>query len=450
MDPRVAIIGSGPSAYFTAEELLKADVAVDIIERLPTPFGLVRSGVAPDHPKIKSIAERFHRVSSHPNLRFYGNVEAGRTVTIPELLTLYHGVVLACGAPAEASLGIPGEDLPGSCSAGAFVAWYNGHPDYRDCSFPFDSEAAAIVGHGNVALDVARILLTPVDRLRATEIAEHALEALSQSAVTRVHVIGRRGPAQSGFTPFELKEIINLEGCRTCVDPNDLVLDQACQTELTNPKAASRRQNVDLFREVAGRNIPAVGKDLHFEFRLTPVAILGSEGIKGLRCVRNRLEGEPGSRTAESTEKSVTIECRFLIRSIGFRGTPIADVPFDAKRGTVPSRAGRVTKGDQIMPGLYVVGWLKRGSNGVIGTNRACGAETARAIIDDLRHHDISATSNPGLEDLLHGRGIEFLRYDGWLRIDVLERKNGLCKGKPREKFTRMHELLNASHDVAG
>ena len=447
--PAVAIIGSGPSAYFTAEELLKSEIAVDLIERLPTPYGLVRGGVAPDHPKIKSIADRFQRISAHPNFRFFGNVEAGRAVSVAELASLYDGVVLACGAAADRGLGIPGEDLFGSQAAGAFVAWYNGHPDFRDAAFRLDQESAVIVGHGNVALDVARILLTPVEKLRTTEIADHAIDALSRSAVRRVYLVGRRGPAQANFTPFELKELLDFVDCGAVVDPTDLALDFECQTELADPAAETRRKNVELFRAAAAksRDGDAAGKVVQFVFHTSSVAMIGTTGVEGLRCARNRLHGPAGARVARPTGEETTIDCGLVIRSIGFRGVPIEDVPFDPRTGTVPNRAGRVMSGDRPLAGLYVAGWLKRGSTGVIGTNRACGIETARAVIDDLRDRTSSRHDRSALADLLERRGIRFVRFSGWTRIDAAEKQRGAARGKPREKLTRWDELLAAAEE---
>lgn len=444
--PLVAIVGSGPSAYFTAEELLKRDIAVDIIERLPTPFGLVRAGVAPDHPKIKSISALFERISTHANFRFYGNVEAGAAVTVAELRALYDGVVLACGAPADAALGIPGEDLDGSHAAGAFVAWYNGHPDYRDRTFRLDREAAVVIGNGNVALDVARILLMPVGQLRKTDIAAHALDALAQSAVRTVCIVGRRGPVQTNFTPHELKELLNLEGCEPLVDAADLVLEPECQAELDCAGSDYRRQNVELFRAAAARERGGGGKQLRFAFRLSPVAVEGETSVEAVRCVRTRLRGEEGRRRAEPTGETVTLDCGLLIRSVGFRGAPIDGVPFDAAKGTVPNESGRVMRDGAPEPGLYVAGWLKRGSNGVIGTNRACGVETARALIDDLAGAPaVAGRSATGLEAVLARRRVAFVPYDGWRRIDAVEKRNGEAIGKPREKLTRTADLLEAA-----
>ncbi len=443
--PRVAIIGSGPSAYYTAEELLKSGVAVDLLDRLPTPFGLVRAGVAPDHPKIKSITALFERISQNPALRFHGNVEVGRDVTLPELASIYDAVVLACGAPADASLNIPGEELAGSHAAGAIVAWYNGHPDYRDYDVSLDTERAVIVGNGNVALDVARILLTPVDQLRKTDIAEHAIEALSRSRIKHIHVIGRRGPVQTSFAPQELRETLGIPGCDVFVASEQLQLEQPCLDEMNDPKRDAARRNFSLLQEAASRGPQGRCRSLHFQFRLSPTEIRGKDKVEAIAMTRNRLDGAAGSRVATPTDQVVFIECGLVIRSVGFRARPMAGVPFDAGRGVVPNLEGRVLQDGAVLPRLYVAGWMKRGSNGVIGTNRACGVATARAILADLPATQSTAAPADALAIRLAERKHDVVSYDGWQSIDAVERQNGLPKGKPREKLTSIADLLAAS-----
>jgi ferredoxin--NADP+ reductase len=443
--PCVAIVGSGPSAYYTAEELLKAGVSVHLLDRLPTPFGLVRAGVAPDHPKIKSITALFERISQNAGLRFYGNVELGRDVELKDLCAMYDAVVLACGAPVDARLNIPGEDLYGSHPAGAIVAWYNGHPDYRDYRFPLDIERAVIVGNGNVALDIARIFLTPVDQLRKTDIAEHAVEALAGSRIREIHIIGRRGPAQANFAPQELRETIHIPGCDTVLAADQLELAQPCLDEIEDPRRDAAKRNVLLLREVQSRSVVGSRRSLHFSFLTSPSAIMGDDRVRSVSLIRNRLAGPAGKRTAIATDQVTSLDCGLVIRSIGFRAQPIAQVPFDADRGIVPNREGRVVLSDDPVLGLYVTGWMKRGSNGVIGTNRACGVETARAVVSDLAGAPSRAGDAQSLARLLDRRGVNYVDYDGWRMIDSVERGNGVLKGKPREKLTRVAELLTAS-----
>lgn len=443
--PLVAVVGSGPSAFYAAEELLKAGVSVDMIERLPTPFGLVRSGVAPDHAKIKSITGQFEKILSHPALRFYGNVEVGRDVSIDDLRVNYDAVILACGAPKDVPLGVEGEDLLGSFAAGTFVAWYNGHPDFRDAVFPFHEEAAVIIGNGNVALDVARILLSPLERLRDTDIPSHALEALKSSRVREVHVVGRRGPVQASLASAELKEVSRIEFCSTHVAREELELDAACAEELERPEADGARRNLALLRGLAAEPPREGGRQLHLHFRASPIAFLGRDRVCAVRLMRNRLNGAAGKRRPEPTGETYDLQCGFVVRSVGFRAHALDGAPFDAERGIVPNRGGRVIESGQTMSGLYVTGWMKRGSNGVIGTNRVCGRETARAVMADLPGRVPTHAVPKTLEILLRSRGVDFVSNQGWRNIDAVERRVGVARGKPREKLTRFPELLEAA-----
>lgn len=444
--PRVGIVGSGPSAVYAAEELLKTGLGVDVIERLPTPFGLVRSGVAPDHPRIKSITAVFERILAQPGLGFYGNVEVGRDVSVRELAGHYDAVILACGAAEDAGLGIAGERLSGSLPAGAFVGWYNGHPDHRGLSVPLDGESAVVVGNGNVALDVARILLSPPDRLGATDIAGEALEALATGRVRQVHVLGRRSPAQASFTPAELRELSRLPGLCVHLDPAALALDADCRAELDRPEAETARKTYALLCDMACAPPRPAERQLYFHFRASPLAILGADGrVAGVRVGRMRLGGMPGRRKAEPTGETFDLPCGLVVRSTGFRARPLDGVPFDSAAGRVPNSGGRVTLGTRILPGLYVTGWMKRGPSGIIGTNRACGQETARAVVADLTGRRVGSDPGWRLDDLLRTRGVAFVRYDGWRRIDAQERARGAVRGKPREKLTVIADLLAAA-----
>lgn len=446
--PRVGIAGSGPSAFYAAEELLKTGVVVDMIERLPTPFGLVRSGVAPDHPKIKGITAVFERILAHADLRFYGNVEVGRDVPVRDLAGHYDALILACGAAGDASLHIDGERLPGSFAAGAFVGWYNGHPDFRALPVSLDAESAVVVGNGNVALDVARILVSSVARLRTTDIVAHALEALARSRIRDIHLLGRRGPVQASFTTAELRELSRMEGCALHVSARDLELEAACRAELELPEAETARKTFRLLQDIAAQPARTAERRLHLHFRTSPAAILGRDRVGGVRISRTALEGLPGSRTATPTGETFDLPCGLVVRSAGFRAVPLDGVPFDPKRGRVPNAAGRVTLGGRVLPGLYVAGWMKRGPSGVIGTNRVCGQETARAVVADLTGRAVRSDPEWRLDDLLNARGVNFIRHEGWTRIDALERDRGAASGKPREKLTRLPELLAAARDT--
>ncbi|MBB6305833.1 FAD-dependent oxidoreductase [Xanthobacter tagetidis] len=447
--PRVAIVGSGPSAFYAAEELLKAGVLVDMIERLPTPFGLVRSGVAPDHPKIKAITAAFEKILAAPGLAFYGNVEVGRDLDVRELAELYDGLVLACGASADAPLGIDGEELPGSLGAGAFVGWYNGHPDHRGLAVPLGAERAVVVGNGNVALDVARLLLSPPERLAATDIAADAAAALAASRVREVHLLGRRGPVQASFTPAELRELSRLEGIAVRVAPEDLELDPACQIELDMPHADNARKTMKLLCEIAAAPPRPAARRLHLHFRAVPAALLGRGAVEGIRIARTVLEGPPARRTASPTGETFDLACGLVVRSTGFRAPPLPGVPGDARSGRVPNRDGRVTLSGRVLPGLYVTGWMKRGPSGVIGTNRPCGQETARAVIADLAGRPVRSDPGFRLDALLAGRRIAFVDREGWRRIDACERALGAEAGKPRQKLVDPAALLAAARGRA-
>jgi ferredoxin--NADP+ reductase len=447
--PRVAVVGSGPSAFYAAEELLKAGVLVDMIERLPTPFGLVRSGVAPDHPKIKAITAAFEKILAAPGLAFYGNVEVGRDLDVRELAALYDGVVLACGASTDAPLGIEGEALPGSLGAGAFVGWYNGHPDHRGLAVPLDAERAVVVGNGNVALDVARLLLSPPERLAATDIAAAAAAALAASRVREVHLLGRRGPVQASFTPAELRELCRLDGLAVHVVPEDLELEPACQAELDMPHADNARKTMKLLREIAAAPPPPAARRLHLHFRARPAALLGRGLVAGIRIARMTLEGPPGGRTAVPTGEAFDLSCGLVVRSTGFRCSPLAGLPSDTRGGRLPNRDGRVTLSGRVLPGLYVTGWMKRGPSGVIGTNRPCGQETARAVIADLVGRAVRSDPGFRLDAVLADRRIAFVDREGWRRIDACERARGTKSGKPREKLVVREALLAAARDCA-
>ncbi len=447
---QVAIIGSGPSGFYAAEALMKADpdLRVDMLERLPTPFGLVRGGVAPDHPKIKQVTLVYDRIARNPRFRFLGNVELGRDVSIAQLRDAYHAVVLACGAPNDARLGIPGESLPGSHAAGDFVGWYNGHPDHRHHSFDLSHEVAVVIGHGNVASDICRMLAMPASALAATDAASHAVEALAASRVREIHVIGRRGPAQAKFTENELRELGAIEGCDAVVESADLELNEASRFEIDDPRGLDAARIVSIFRGFP-RSPSAAPRRLRFRFLESPVRIDGDGRVERITLAKSRLEGAPFAQRPAATGEHVELACGMVFRCVGFHANPLPGLPFDASRGVVPNRAGRVIDAGTPVAGVYAAGWVKRGASGIIGTNRADSGETVRALLEDLPA--LRSRRVPGIAGLLSlpaVRGKPVVDYAGWLRVDAAEVARGRSSGKPREKFTDVARMLDAARET--
>jgi ferredoxin/flavodoxin---NADP+ reductase len=443
---RVAVVGSGPSGFYAAEALLKSAhvVYVDMVERLPAPYGLVRYGVAPDHPKLKEAILVYSVIARLPRFTLLGNVTVGRDVAVTELLAHYHAVVFACGAETDRRLGVPGETLAGSHTATEFVAWYNSHPDYRERSFDLSQEVVAIIGQGNVAADVCRILAKSVDELRTTDIADHALEVLATSRVREIHVIGRRGPAQAKFTNKELKELGELDHCDAVVAPDDLALNPASVAEIEAKANVVSAKNVEIFRQFAARGPTGKPCRLFFHFLKSPVALAGAGRVEELVLARNRLEGEPFKQAAVETPETERLRCGLVFRSIGYCGVPIAGVPFDERRGVFPTQDGRIHNGSgAIVPGLYAAGWIKRGPTGIIGTNRADSVSTVKTLLADLPQFTPEAKpGSEGLQPLLATRGVRVVGLQEWLKIDAFEVALGGPKGKPREKLARLAEIL--------
>jgi len=438
---RVAIVGSGPSGFYAAEALFKSPltVRIDMLERLPVPFGLVRYGVAPDHPKLKQPTLVFDKIAQSPGFTFLGNVTVGRDVSLEQLRTTHHAVLFACGAESDRRLDLPNEDLDGSHTATEFVGWYNGHPDYRDRSFDLNQETAVIIGQGNVAIDVARILAKPIDELRGTDMAEHALDALAGSRVRDIHIIGRRGPAQASFTFKELRELGELGGCVTIVSGNDLRLNSASLTELEDKNNFNAAKNVEILKSWTTHCTTTAEKRIWFHFLRSPVAIAGRCRLEQITLERNSLAGPPFGQLAQGTGTTRELRCGLLFRSIGYRGLPLPEVPFDPSRGVFPNTAGRIDG----MPGLYVAGWIKRGPSGIIGTNRADAVATVQSLLSDLPHLDSRPRSGTeGLYEALAHRNSQVLSYADWRRIDAEEQRRGVVVGKPREKITRVNDML--------
>ena len=445
---RIATVGSGPSGFYAAEALLGAEptVEVDMYDSLPAPFGLVRYGVAPDHAKIKNIIARYEKTAGMAGFAFFGNVNVGIDITVTEMRKYYDAIVFACGAQTDRKLGIPGEDLPGSHTATEFVAWYNGHPDCLDRQFDLSHEVAVVIGQGNVAIDVARILCKTVDELKHTDIAEHALQVLAESRVREVHMVGRRGPVQAAFTPPEIKEFGLLEDCEPVVAVAQLELGDASRAELEELKWRDSIKNYDRLTEYAEREPSGKARQFVVDFYASPKELVGDGRVEGVVFERNRLAGDAGKQWAEGTGETYLLECGSFFRSVGYRGVPIEGIPFEDKRGVFPNNAGRLTDGGTIVPGLYAVGWIKRGPSGVIGTNKPDANETVKLLLEDLptlvpcespRRGDVMA--------MLKAKGVRVVDYDAWRRIDACEIARGESTGKPREKFVTIGQMLEAA-----
>jgi len=433
---RVAIVGSGPAGFYAAGALLGGDapVEVDMFERLPTPWGLVRLGVAPDHPKLKTASRAFERIAERPGFRFLGNVEVGRDVAHEDLTRLYDAVFYAVGAQTDRRLGIPGEDLPGSWPATEFVAWYNGHPDFHGLRCELGVERAIVVGVGNVALDVARMLALTEEELACTDTSDQAIAAISASPVKEIVVIGRRGPAQAAFTNPELVELGELAGADVVVDAADL--EGAVATDTNSER------NLEVLREYAAREPSGKPKRVVLKFLRSPVAILGQECVEGVDLVKNVLDE---NNRAVATDEHETLSCGLVFRSVGYRGAALPGVPFDEASGTIPNEGGRVA------PGVYCAGWIKRGPTGVIGTNKKDATETVELLLADAAAGTLprSAATAADVDALLDDRGIRRILYAGWLAIDEVERAAGEKAGRPRVKLCTWDELLDASERVA-
>ena len=438
---KVAVVGSGPAGFYTADALLKSEqpaVAVDVLDRLPTPWGLVRLGVAPDHENIKAVSRAFEKTAARPGFRFLGNVEVGAAVSHAELLADYDAVVYTVGAQTDRRLGIPGEDLPGSWAATEFVAWYNGHPDFQDCVFDLSHERAVVIGNGNVAIDCARMLALTAEELAPTDTTPEAIQAICGAGLEEIVMLGRRGPVQAAFTPPELKELGELAGSDVIVDPNDLRLDAASERALEEDRERARR-NYELLGEFAER--PPAGKPrrIVLRFLVSPVAIVGGDRVEAIEVVRNELVEEDGRIVARPTGATELIPAGLVLRSVGYKGIALPGVPFDEGSGTIPNHAGRVVGAER----TYVAGWIKRGPSGVIGTNKKDATETVDLLLEDARAGRLAHVgAGPSLDDLLAARGVKFVDHSGWQAIDAAERAAGEPLGRPRVKLTGWDELL--------
>jgi ferredoxin--NADP+ reductase len=426
---KVAVVGAGAAGLYAVQHLLEQidlDVEIDLIERLPTPWGLIRTGVAPDHPEKKQITDRlFQFYLKDSRVRLLANIAVGRDVTHEELAERYHAVIYAVGADNDRPLGIAGEDLPGSWSARQFVAWYNGHPDYRDLRFDFSSPHAVIVGTGNVALDVARILTLPATELEKTDIAEHALAALRHSEVKEVTLLGRRGCREASFHNPELEEFLHLETVEVRTEADDLSwpADASCDWET--------RRKLQTLAKLQARQLAHPRKRITFRFHHTPLSVAGSDRVAGI-------DVQVGGAVRR-------LPCGLLLRAIGYRGTALAGLPFDDRAGVISNTGGRVTADGQDVSGVYVTGWIKRGPRGVIGSNKQCAAETVSRLLEDAAAGKLAIQAGGDVAALAEGRGRRVVRQSGWDRIDGAERRAGRAAGRPRIKLTDIDDLLTTA-----
>ncbi|MGH2848334.1 MAG: FAD-dependent oxidoreductase [Thermoleophilaceae bacterium] len=452
--PRVAIVGAGPAGAFAAACLLRSrgDAEIDLLERLPTPWGLLRGGVAPDHQEIKRLEETFDDQTLGRGCRLLGNVEVGVDVSHSELMRHYAAVVYATGAQTDKSLGIPGEDLPGSRPATEFVAWYNGHPDYRRLEFDLSAKRAVVVGNGNVAADVTRMLTLSLRALERTDVADHALAALRESRIEEVVVLGRRGPAQAAFTSAELRELGRLDGVDTRVDPAEVELDPVSRRWLDEEGTFTARKNVELLRELAVRSArPDTRRRIELRFLHSPVQIRGSGAVEAIDVRRNEIvRTDDGALRAQAVDDHVeTIECGLVLRSVGYRAVALPDVPFDERHFVLPNERGRVlTPEGEPLAGVYAVGWIKRGPTGILGTNKRDAEETVRAIVEDLGAGALPQPANPAraqIDALLARRKQDLVTVEGWRAIDGHELERGRSEQRPRVKLASHEELLAAA-----
>jgi ferredoxin--NADP+ reductase len=447
---RVAIVGSGPAGFYAADALLRRKdltVHIDLYDRLPTPYGLVRFGVAPDHQKIKGVIRVYERIAASQNFRFFGNVNFGSHLSVEELRKHYDQIVYAVGCQTDRRLDIPGEDLEGSHTATEFVAWYNSHPDYIGRSFDLSQKSAAVVGVGNVAMDVTRILVKDHDELLSTDIAGYALEALRKSQVEEVVILARRGPKQAAFSLNEIKEIASLKGVDVVVDPKEVELDEASKAS----EGKEGRQKVEYLTEISQAGEGSQGRKVRLRFCVSPLEILGEDGrVTAVKIEKNELYAdETGYIRSRGTGQYEVLPVGLIFRSIGYRGVPLPGVPFNEKRGTICNQEGRVTDSgpDQIVPGEYAVGWAKRGPTGLIGTNKRDSAATVEKMLEDIegKSAKVDPEKTPEAVDrMLAGKKLQVVTFEDWKILDHQEVEAGKRLGKVREKLLTVSAMLEA------
>ena len=458
---RVAVVGSGPSAFYAVDALFKTpdlNVRVDVFDRLPTPFGLVRGGVAPDHQNIKSVVKVYERTAADPRFRFFGNVRIGRDLHVDDLTHLYDQIVWAVGNEIDRRMDVPGEDLDGVHAATDFVGWYNGHPDFRDRRFAVErAERAAVIGNGNVAMDVTRVLMKDAAELRDTDIADHALEVLQRSSVREVLLLGRRGPAQAAFSPKEIEEVADLSGCDLVVPPEEAALDDVSKQWLAGPAAPkSAHRNVKFLDEQATKGEGTHPRKVRCHFLVSPVEILGDDQgrVRAVRLQKAELFlDDTGTPRPRALDQFLELEVQLVFKAIGYRGVALPGVPFDERRGIIPNENGRVVDPATgfVVPCQYVVGWSKRGPTGLIGTNSPCSKATVEVMRNDLATCDapaLPANDERRIVELLQSRGIDFVSFEDWRRLDRWEQEQGQARGKVRHKLTSVPEMLQVIHSL--
>ena len=448
---RVAIVGSGPAGFFAADHLFKnneLNIEIDMYDKLPTPFGLVRSGVAPDHQKIKTVTKVYDKIAANPKFKFFGLIEYGHHITLEDLKHHYHQVLFATGAQTDRRLNIPGEDLNRSHTATEFVAWYNSHPDFADLEFDLSGEKIAIIGMGNVAVDVARILCRSEEELSKTDIAGYAFEKLVNSNVKEVFMIGRRGPAQAAFTNPELKELGNLDMADCLILKEESQLDDLTTQYLSDNPERSIERKLEMISEYSNHT-KTKEKSLTIRFLLSPTEIIPDEdgNVKAIKLVKNALsKSDDGSLRPKATEENEILEVDMVFRSIGYQGIPLPEIPFKESWGIIPNNNGRITdiSEENTLTGLYCTGWIKRGPTGVIGTNKTDSAETVALMIEDINNNNTfqpENTESKKIEALIKERNPEYVDYEDWLKIDSEEIARGEKEGRPRVKFTKIDDI---------
>ena len=446
---KVAIVGSGPAAFYAAEHLQKKlgdRVFIDMFEKLPTPHGLVRSGVAPDHQKIKTVAKVYDRIASNPQFRFFGLVEFGKHVTLEDLCNRYHQIVFATGAQTDRKIGIPGENLIGSHTATEFVGWYNTHLEHTGLNFDFSGKRVVIVGVGNVAVDVARILSLTKSEMEKTDIADYALEKLAESGIREIHMLGRRGPAQAAFTNPELRELENLDDTDLLTLPDEAEPDPLTLADLERKPNRATRTKIDLIKKASER-VPSKSRKIIIRFLVSPTEIIAGENnrVKSVKVVKNKLyKSDDGSLRPKPTGETEEIPADLVFRSVGYRGIPLQGVPFDDSSGVIPNEKGRVLDktGGKPVSGFYTTGWIKRGPTGVIGTNKTDSGETVGCMLENIERENTlrpEFASPDSIKELLEEKHIS---YNEWLRVDSFEKEKGEKQGRPRVKVTRLEEIL--------
>jgi ferredoxin--NADP+ reductase len=446
MPLRVAIIGAGPSGFYAADALFKSplSVSVDAFDMLPTPYGLLRGGVAPDHQKMKSVSAYYARVAekNSDNFRFIGNVCVGMDVTVDELKQYYHALIFSYGAEGDKKTGLPGEALDGVHSAREFVAWYNGHPDFQHLNFDLSQKNVAIIGQGNVAIDVARILAKSKEELLASDITDTALNALSNSAVENIYIIGRRGPVQSAFTELEIREFAELSESTIHINPSDLTLNEANIEERDASNKATK--NMRALEDLAQLQQDKKKKAVFVEYFKYPKSLKGVERVTSLEADVVRLEGEAFNQKAVKTGDNWSIPAGLVFRSIGYKGKELPGVPFDSEKGVIPNDKGRILDtSNQPLLGMYTSGWIKRGPSGVLGTNKPCSTETVDSLLNDVSLLPSPLLVTSDICDLLDSRGVRTVSFDDWKIIDAFEINNGKASGKPREKCVSREEIFS-------